>query len=144
MLLILCQYFPQYRYVLFVPRHSSALFSQHLDLLLDHSDGELAVVYVLAKAQRRHDQQHLVVRVDLVVVAVEHDVPADLNSIVFELVGSFVASEHVFGEVLEHDDYSQGAIRVVVPVIELALREPLEVDSEPDRDLVAVVASPLS
>jgi len=51
----------------------------------------------------------------------QHYIPAELGSIFFELVGSLITREHVFGEELEHDYDREHTIRVIIPIVQLAL-----------------------
>ena len=135
--------FSQYRDVLFISRHAGTLVPQVLDFLFDDCDGELAIVGVFAESQWRQYQEHLVVGVHLIEVRLQDYVPADLDGVFLELKGPLISLEHVFGEELKHYDDRQHTIRVIVPVIKFTLSQPFEVYGESDRNLAAIVPSPL-
>lgn len=124
--------------VLLEAGHALSLHLVMPDLRRDQVDGDLVVFCLLREAKGQNDEQHLVVRVHLLVVSLLDDVFGQNDGIPFELERALVASEDVLGEDLEHDDDSEHSVRVVKPVVVFALGQLLKVLRKQSRDFVVV------
>ena len=122
--------------VLLVARDALALHSVVLYLCLYQVYGHLVVLWCFGESQGRTNEQHLVVRVHFLIVGLLDYVFGNGFCIYFELVCAFVASKHDLCKELEHYYDGKHAIRIVIPIVVLALCKFFEVCCELARDLV--------
>src|ERR687893_2017609 len=108
-------------------------------------DGAALVFPVLA-VHERHVQEHPLEGGDLPIQRVLDGGPGALERRPVGCVGASVATEHVAGELVEHDDKRQAAPRIVAPAIEVACGGLLVETGESVRDPgveLGVFAEPL-
>ena len=108
--------------VLLVARDARTLSPIVLNLFSYKFNGDLVVFGGLRQSERTHHEEHLVIRVHFFVLRLQGNKLAQVDCVLLELKGSTIAAEQILGEELVHDDYSEDTVRVVEPVVVLALR----------------------